>query len=1485
MKRRHLLLVALSLILSICMCFCLAACDSCNDETEPVQLATPVVTVDADGVARWSAIENASGYAYKISNGEEKNTDATSVTLTDGQSIAVKAVGDGVNFTDSGYSEAKTYTKPAQPVKLGTPTVTIDDNGLATWAAVPNASGYMVKIGDTETEQTELTKQLTDGQSIQVKAVGNGTTFTTGDYSAVQTYTATEPDEHVHAYTYTPNEDGATHNGVCTAEGECDAKNITDEAHVYDNDTDATCNKCDYERDLGGDPEPEPELLTHAEYIAAETGSKIKVSGVVSAVAGKNIYFQDADGGYYLYNLKTVPETLVAGKTITVIGTKDVYNGLHQVKDATVEVSDAEPASVAVTDITEIFTAATAMNAPALLAKQSMLVTIKGVTLAEVGEGGKDFYFSIGTNKASLYISGTQCIDADAQEALKALFTANVGKTADITGFVGVYNNFQLMPFGETLDIKGAIELGAPVVTVDTHGLASWDAVPHAVKYEVKIGETVTEQTETEKQLQSGETITVKAIGDGTKYTDSDYSEPVTYTESATTDPVTNGVKFDMSLAINKTSTTAYTPETATPVFKTACADAADFSAITATANVYAELVNGIGTVKFSSSKNSGTATFTFAKNVKKVIIYCVAFNEKDTSLLAVNGSEAQTVGKTAGDLVFEITEATNTVKIDATQRCYVYAISVYFDKTILATPEVDVDDNGLASWDAVPHADGYEYSLDDGTTWTETKNTSIKLEDGQSIIVRAISNDQEAYVNSANSDKKSYVKEELTAPVVSATPMGAEWTEVPHATEYKYTIVRGEQTIEKTTKIKSVELEDGDKITVIAVGTGKYKNSKPSNEVTYSKPSQPVPIEAPKVEIQRNGYVEWNRDGANGYVVKINGDIKQFETNSTTLKDGETITVQALVDKEQYPLLEDSEFSKELTYKAPTKHGGVTGITVEVREGKALVKWTAPSTADDSTQYVVTLTTSEGDSTVTAEGCEALFDFANYTSVTVMAKGDGNDEHIHEADYSVRRDDGDPVDFTDAYIAQYDAVKVAAEKAAIELPAKVDAELLLDLPKAETYTDVTFEYSLDAEYDFVILDAEDGTLLITPASAPAEGATIKVTVTINCGSTTDTAEFEIFVKLLRVTSETFTFKSLGLANLTPVDKAITGLTAQLTFKKGSANTAPQYLESSEGVRVYTNSTLTISADNLKITKVEFTLKEGTFSAKVTPESGKLDNNIWEGTATEIIFTTNSTSNKADILSIKVTYEDPNYTDEQKVEKAFAALPEDIDFNINGFNVEVAGKFDSSITWSVTLEDGTTPSTAVTIDENGKATVTRSDADVVVKLHAQVSLNSAKSEVKTYGPFTIDKVGAVVKSWNKVTDISTLVDGIEVIIVTSNGNFAMGELSGAYAKNIAISVTDGMTTIPDGVVQYTIKKGASDNAFALITNEQYLRTTAAKNISLIDTEYYWNITISNGISTISASTTAHGSLKYNASSPRFTTYTSGQTTLSMYAFI
>ena len=61
-------------------------------------------------MASWTADEDASGYVYKIgATGEVQNATGTSVTLKNGETIYVKALGDGETTLDSSWSGGKKY--------------------------------------------------------------------------------------------------------------------------------------------------------------------------------------------------------------------------------------------------------------------------------------------------------------------------------------------------------------------------------------------------------------------------------------------------------------------------------------------------------------------------------------------------------------------------------------------------------------------------------------------------------------------------------------------------------------------------------------------------------------------------------------------------------------------------------------------------------------------------------------------------------------------------------------------------------------------------------------------------------------------------------------------------------------------------------------------------------------------------------------------------------------------------------------------------------------------------------------------------------------------------------------------------------------------------------------------------------------------------------------------------------------------------------
>ncbi|MBO5712566.1 MAG: hypothetical protein J6R47_06970, partial [Acholeplasmatales bacterium] len=91
------------------------------------QLDTPNVSISTTGLASWGAVSNASSYKYQIDNQAEAVTAGLSVQLQDGQSIKVKAIGDGVYFSDSDFSASKIYNKPSSG-----PTVPGDTNGDGT---------------------------------------------------------------------------------------------------------------------------------------------------------------------------------------------------------------------------------------------------------------------------------------------------------------------------------------------------------------------------------------------------------------------------------------------------------------------------------------------------------------------------------------------------------------------------------------------------------------------------------------------------------------------------------------------------------------------------------------------------------------------------------------------------------------------------------------------------------------------------------------------------------------------------------------------------------------------------------------------------------------------------------------------------------------------------------------------------------------------------------------------------------------------------------------------------------------------------------------------------------------------------------------------------------------------------------------------------------------------------------------------------------
>ncbi len=115
-------------------------------QSRPSVLSVPTVTVDGVGLASWAAVPNASGYAYIVDGGETTATNDRSVLLHNGQSIRVKAVGDGKKFIDSEYCASVLYTLPEEETTVFSGTTEVG----ATVTLTTDAHAYNVTADNGE---------------------------------------------------------------------------------------------------------------------------------------------------------------------------------------------------------------------------------------------------------------------------------------------------------------------------------------------------------------------------------------------------------------------------------------------------------------------------------------------------------------------------------------------------------------------------------------------------------------------------------------------------------------------------------------------------------------------------------------------------------------------------------------------------------------------------------------------------------------------------------------------------------------------------------------------------------------------------------------------------------------------------------------------------------------------------------------------------------------------------------------------------------------------------------------------------------------------------------------------------------------------------------------------------------------------------------------------------------------------------------------
>ena len=200
---------------------------------------------------------------------------------------------------------------------------------------------------------------------------------------------------------------------------------------------------------------PAYKLMSYAEYAAAADDTNVSVEGIVVGIISKStgssangLYLQDlnGDGGYYVYGIADGKDPITdlkikVGMTVTATGTKDTYNGLYEVIDGAIEITDSTEKTVTPIDYTELYKNATALNDAALVGKQSMLVTIKGVeiTTQELSNG----YYKFKLGELETYVrlsSSNNCITLEEKETFAKTHTEKFGYIADVTGIIQLFD-------------------------------------------------------------------------------------------------------------------------------------------------------------------------------------------------------------------------------------------------------------------------------------------------------------------------------------------------------------------------------------------------------------------------------------------------------------------------------------------------------------------------------------------------------------------------------------------------------------------------------------------------------------------------------------------------------------------------------------------------------------------------------------------------------------------------------------------------------------------------------------------------------------------------------------------------------------------------------------------------------------------------------------------------------------------------------------
>ena len=1442
------------------MSFALAAC---GKKKEPVALAAPVVSVSTEGKAEWKAIENASGYAYKINDGDEKATNETSVTLTDGQSIQVKAVGDGTNYSDSAWSVKVTYKASTSGGNNNENNNNNDNNNnnnedekLYGTLENPLSVAAALELADSECDEKDaFTRQV-----VYMKGKSNNTpvfkTSKTGDYYQNLTLVDLE-DSSKSILVYTIN----VEEGV---------------AAPVQNDVLLICG---YIKNHNG---------TTIEF-AAKTDEDTNESTYVylkSNTRGTSaITLGDHEGA----EVKDLPETAVNGSTVEFTVTASEGKILDTVKVYSKEISPDETTG-----------------------KYSFVVEGNATVTAETHNVGEKAAVEL----AKLAFTG----DEKSNDGSVSGYTSSFEATR--SGITWLITNFNNNSNAATWTfIKTGHNKNATVGTIDTKDML----VDYITKVVVNIdGSSKDYMAEKVNKFRLD-------ISTTNEFAEGDIIESVTATiavgdvEFKIATPVANHyyrIVVDCApgsdngyVVVNSVSYWGNENEAAHRHnwVETNKHDEGEWTHSSKCDVAGCEFENGIKTAPCNPVLNV-CSVCDYEYKADEIVEALYALENSNDSLpgtYSLTGvvTEIVTAYTSSNGVTFKYTVAGKTIlayrtkDVSNTQTPYAPDVAVGYTVTVqgglklyngdyefnygtitalsqnaryLAAPVVSIDENGNATWAKQTGAASYVYQIKESAdgNWSEDKNDaqedngtySVKLNDGWSIQVKA--KGDEDHDDSAWSTTKTYSQDPMTYDEFVAAAKGAD--------VYVTGVVTG---IATGTNSSNIYLEDSDGAYYIYGATGDVLASLAIGNT--------ISVRGTKAEF--NGLLEIE----NATIAIL--DTATVTPNTTDITS--TLEAATALNADSLKALQ----GKYITIK------GVTLDSVNI--------------SGNNSQYYNLYFTLDGNASNLK-----FYLYYNITGVNI------DNEDLTELYNEFNKNLGRKADIV-GYVTWNNGFRIVPAVGCLDVDET--SKFPLGKPSIEinnqegkvTWDKVDgatgYEYQLldpsnsgwgeDTDVLNTNIEEVDGKMVLT-LSSDKNGWSVRVRALNNATESDREAksawsnEVTYNADAAETTDVMINFTVL-YAHVANEDNNATEVFNNVVHRKddvtvvasndqngATGGTAPTYYQNGASARVYNNNTLTVSAGEQTIREIVITSPSGQ-SFTATVEVGALaagDNNtqVWTGAASTVTFKIGATSR---ITTIKVTYDDPEYSDEQKAEKAFSYLPEDIDFNLNGFTVPVAGEFGTTIEWSVTLDDGSTSSDAVTIDAQGNATVTRSTTDVVVKLHAVAKINDKESSKKTYGPFTVVNNNTTVKEWQKVTNISQLdlannKDGLQIVITNAAGTLALGPQSNNNNNRTAVDFSTTGPLSQTDVQVITLLPGSGSNKYYLqVEDNKYLYAASTSSSSYLrakaDPTDCTIVIESNESATVQFATDSgitRNIIRFN--STLFNCYASGQSDICIYVY-